>query len=393
MNPQSAYEARTEKLYESDGLLSEFEASVIASATVESGFAIELDRTVFFPEGGGQASDTGTLSGASISHVYIADGRIWHLSDRNFSVGETVFGQIDFALRRRRMQNHGGEHIVSGLIHSLFSIENAGFHMSENEITVDTAAPLTEEMLSRVEDLANRIVWEDRPIRCYYPNADELMLLPYRSKTEIEGDVRIVEIDGCDMCACCAPHFPTTAPIGFIRIKSFIKYKKGVRLTIACGEDALENYRKISYEAKEIAKLYSTVPEEIFSAVKQREAAFSQKLSEIYHLKEKLLSMKLSAIEPTEDSILIFEDDCDAALLKKLTNEGVLLTDKLFCAFSDNGRGGFNYVIGTKNGDLSELASKMRESLGGRGGGKGTMITGFVEATREKIEEFFSSLS
>lgn len=390
MNPRSAYLNRTEKLYEADGLISRFEAVVLACEERDGAFDVELDRTAFFPEGGGQASDEGILGGVAVSHVRTEDGKIWHRLDAPLAVGETVSGEIDFPMRRRRMQNHGGEHIISGLIYANFGIGNVGFHMSDNEITIDTASPVTEEMLETVETLANRAVWENRPIKCYYPSAEELASLPYRSKTELDGDVRIVEIEGCDRCACCAPHFPTTAPIGLIHIKSFIKYKKGSRLTVACGEDALDNYRAIAKEAQKIARLYSATPEEIHDAVMHREEAFADKLREISELKEKLLSLKLASLSATDGNICVFEDGCDSNLLRKLVNDGVSLAGEVFAAFSDNGRGGYNYVVGTKEGDLAPLAAKMREALGGRGGGKGAMISGFVEADEDAIQKFFS---
>ena len=361
MNPQSAYLNRTEKLYETDGLLSRFEAAVIDCTEVDGSFDVELDRTAFFPEGGGQDSDTGVLGGIVVSHVRTEGGRILHRCARPLSVGDRVAGEIDFPTRRKRMQNHGGEHIISGLIYKHFGIGNVGFHMSDNEITIDTAAPVTEEMLDTIEVLANRVVWENRPIKCYYPPAEELDSLPYRSKTELSGDVRIVEIDGADCCACCAPHFPTTAPIGIIHIKGFIKYKKGSRLTVVCGEDALDNYRTVSKEAQKIAKLYSAIPEEIHSAVLRREEAFADKLREIAELREKLLSLKLASLQKTDGSICIFEDGLDSNLLRKLANDGTSLVGGVFAAFSGNGRGG----------------------------GKGTMITGFVEADEKKIREFF----
>ncbi len=389
MNPQSAYLNRTEKLFESDGLLACFEATVIDCAEVDGSFDVELDRTAFFPEGGGQDSDTGVLGSFAVTHVRTEDGRILHRCDGALEVGTTVSGKIDFDLRRKRMQNHGGEHIISGLIYKTYGIGNVGFHMSDGEITIDTAAPVTDEMLEHIETLANRAVWEDRPIKCYYPTEVELKELAYRSKTELLGDVRIVEIDGCDRCACCAPHFKSTAPIGLIHIKSFIKYKKGSRLTVACGEDALDNYRAIAKEAAKIARLYSAVPEEIGAAVLRREEAFSDKLREISELKSELLSLKLASIEKTDGNICVFEGGCDSNLLRKLVNDGISLAGGVFAAFSENERGGFNYVVGTREGDLSPLAAKMREALGGRGGGKGTMISGFVEADEAKIREFF----
>ena len=393
MNPQSAYEERTEKIYESMGLCYEFEATVLECIKENVEFLVELDRTAFFPEGGGQGSDVGYLGEASVSFVEIKDGRIFHHTSMGFAKGERVLGRIDFGLRRRRMQNHGAEHIVSGLIHSLFGIENAGFHMSENEFTIDTAAPLDGEMVERVERLANEAVWENRVIRCYYPSAEELETLEYRSKTELSGKVRIVEIDVYDRCACCAPHLEFTGQIGVIRIKNFIKYKKGTRLTLAAGEDALDNYKRLASAASGVARLYSAVPEDIYEAVLGREEFISSKLAELHSAREKLLELRLSGIKPTDKNICIFEDGCDGGLLRKLVNDGVELTEGIFAAFSDNGRGGYNYFVGARKGDLSALAGEMRIALGGKGGGKGTMISGFVEADRESIESFFDKVA
>ncbi len=392
MNPLFAYEKRTEKLYETDGLLTEFDATVLDCVPDGDSFLIELDRTAFFPEGGGQAPDEGELDGTAVSFVEIKDGKIFHRADKPFGIGVKVHGKLDAHLRRRRMQHHGGEHIISGLLHSMYGVENAGFHMSENEITIDTASPVTDEMLRAVERRANEAIWENRKITAYYPDESELAALEYRSKTELSNDVRIVEIEGYDRCACCAPQLPSTAMIGLVRIKGFIKYKKGVRITAAAGEDALDYLRRVDENATQIARLYSSVNDEIYDAVTRREAAISEKLSELHTLKEKLLSLRLSAIEKTDKSIVIFEEGCDAPLLRRLATDGALLTDKVCAAFSARDDGGYNYVIAAREDDISPLASKLRDVLGGRGGGKGPMISGFVEAERDKIEKFFNSL-
>ena len=391
MNPQSAYAERTEKLYEVDGLLFDFDATVIAAEVCGELFRVELDRTAFFPEGGGQDSDVGSLNDAAVSFVEISDGRIWHLVDKAFTAGDRVHGRVNSALRLRRMQNHGAEHIISGLIFSLYGISNAGFHMSRSEFTIDTAAPLDAEMLKRVELLANGIIRENRKINCYYPDEETLASLEYRSKTELSGKVRIVEIEGCDRCACCAPHLDFTGQIGLVHIKNFIKYKKGVRLTVAAGEDALDDYLLLSAQACEIGRLYSVQPSEIHEAVLKREKAFSEKLGEMRGLRERLLSSRIANLEKTEGNICIFEDGCDSGLLRKLVNQGIEFAGGVFAAFSRNERGGFNFVIGAKSGSLSALASEIRASLGGKGGGSGQMITGFVDAGKDDIEDFFKT--
>lgn len=392
MNPTSSYLERTEKLYENNenGYIYEFDATVLDCRDEGDLCFIELDRTAFFPEGGGQNADAGTLGGFPVEDVQIKDGKILHVMGSPISVGSTVRGVIDKKTRFVRMQNHSGEHIVSGIIHTLYGIENVGFHMSRGEMTVDTSAPLTEEMIAEVEIRANRAVWDNREINCYYPAPDILADLEYRSKTELSGNVRIVEIEGIDSCACCAPHVRSTGEIGSIHIKSHIKYKKGTRLTLVCGEWAMNDYLSLAETATKMSRALSAPAEEIYDAFMKKEALLSEKLGEIRELKEKLLSMRLASLSHTEESICIFEDGCDTGLLRKLVNEGTSLTEKLFAAFSRKEDGsGYTYVIGTKEGDLSALAKEISASLGGRGGGKGPMITGFVKSDEKKIREFF----
>lgn len=405
MNPQGAYAARTEKLYEqNENNIYSFEATVLQVIPAENGlYLVELDRTAFFPEGGGQNCDVGTLKTDdgncfAVSHVGIRDGMIFHTVNAPIEEGVRVFGEIDSALRFRRMQNHSGEHIVSGLIHSLYGIENAGFHMSEgeiNEMTIDTAAPLTEEMLEKVELLANRAIWENRPIRAYYPSEEELKSIEYRSKTELSEPVRLVEIEEVDICACCAPHVARTGEIGVIHIKGFMKYKRGVRITVVCGEDALDYLRATAKESAQIARLYSTSAESAYDAVCHREAQIKEKLEELHELRCRLLEYKLEEISANigsrSENICIFEDGCDAGLMRKLANDGMKLTDALFAVFSPDGEL-FRYTVASQSKDLSGLSAQMREALGGKGGGKGNMITGYCEASENSIREFFEKL-
>lgn len=394
MNPTSSYLMRTEKLYENNknGYVCEFDATVLDCIPDDNGFLIELDRTAFFPEGGGQSADEGSLGGLEVKNVQIKDGRIFHLADSPLAVGDTVHGSVDKGVRFPRMQNHSGEHVVSGLIHSLYGFENVGFHMSRGEMTIDTSAPLTNEMILRIEREANRAVWENREIRCFYPAEDILNQMEYRSKTELSGDVRIVEIDGIDRCACCAPHVRRTGEIGSIHIKEHIKYKKGSRLTVVCGEWAMEDHISLKETAEKLGRALSSPADGLYDAYVKKEAVLSDKLGELRALKEKLLSIRLASLSPTDKNICVFEDGCDTGLLRKLVNDGVSLTSGLFAAFSKKEDGlGYAYVIGTKDGDLAPLAKEIGASLGGRGGGKGPMITGFVESDEKKIREFFES--
>lgn len=394
MNPTSSYLGRTEKLYENNenGYIYVFPAIVLDCFPTNDGFAVELDRTAFFPEGGGQSADEGSIDGIEVKDVRIKDGKILHFVDAPLTVGTEVCGNIDQAVRFSRMQNHSGEHIVSGLLHSRYGIENVGFHMSRGEMTVDTSAPLTEEMIKNIEIEANRAVWANKEINCFYPDANTLSKMEYRSKTELSGDVRIVEIEGVDKCACCAPHVRRTGEIGAIHIKSHIKYKKGTRLTLVCGEWAMNDHLMLTDITSKMSRALSAPTEEIYDAFVKKEELLSEKLGEIRVLKEKLLAIRIASLSPTDKNICIFEDGCDSGLLRKLVNDGLHLTSGLFCAFSEREIGGYAYVIGTKNGDLSPLAKDISTSLGGRGGGKDPMITGFVESDEEKIKEYFEKL-
>ena len=391
MNPTSSYLERTEKLFENhtDGYVYDFTATVIYSFAVNDSFAIELDRTAFFPEGGGQSADEGFIDGIKVNDVQIVDGKILHFVEKEIPTHKQVKCEVNGDIRFRRMQNHSGEHIVSGLLHSLFGIENVGFHMSRNEMTIDTSAPLTEDMINKVELLANRAVFENRAIKTYYPDADSLSAIEYRSKTELSGNVRIVEIDGIDKCACCAPHVRFTGEIGVIHIKSFIKYKKGTRLVLVCGGDALDDYISLSRTASLMSRELSAPVEDLFSALKAKEEQLSAALGALREAKEKLLDIKLDSIKRSDGNICVFEDGCDSGMLRKLVNKGVSLAGGVFAAFSKKEEGGYLYVIGAKDGDLSSLAKDMRENLGGKGGGKGPMITGFVESSEENIKEYF----
>ena len=229
----------TVKLYELDSELYEFEARVIACEKREGGYAIELNRTAFFPEGGGQYADPGTLAGLKVLDVQIEDGRILHMTDEPLTVGSTIKGILDAEERFVRMQNHSGEHILCGIAHARWGAENVGFHLGDREMTMDLDIPLTEEQLAELELAGNRAVWANAAITAEYPDEKALADLPYRSKLDLTDNVRIVTIEGVDACACCAPHVKRPGEIGAIKIVSAIHHKGGMRLWVLCGAWAI----------------------------------------------------------------------------------------------------------------------------------------------------------
>ena len=229
----------TEKLYYTDSHMFEFTATVLDCRDTPKGPALILDRTVFFPEGGGQQADTGSFGGVNILDVHEKDGEILHYCDRPLPAGETAEGRIDAEQRLVRMQNHSGEHVVSGLAHQLYGCENVGFHMGEDFVTIDFDRELSWEQLMEIEERANRVVRDDLPVLCTFPEPEELKNLEYRSKLELTENVRIVEIPGTDCCACCAPHVKHTGEIGLIKVLESERHRGGVRLNLACGMLAL----------------------------------------------------------------------------------------------------------------------------------------------------------
>jgi len=377
----------TEKLYYEDAYLHEFSALVTACEAGKDGFLIELDRTAFFPEGGGQPADTGRIGEAVIRDVHEKNGRIWHYADRALEVGETVACAIDFEQRRRRMQNHSGEHVFSGTIHRLYGRNNVGFHMGADCMTVDFDGELTEEQLKRAETLANEAVRENLPIRVFFPAREELGRLSYRSKKELEGAVRLVEIPGVDLCACCAPHVCQTGEIGLIKLLSAERHRGGVRLELLCGLDALEDYRRRQAESGAVSRLLSVPKEQIARAVERQLEVQSAQKERIAALSLALAAKIADAQPGTDGNLVVFDELLDEVALRELTN---LLMSKcrIAAVFSPSGDGGWRYIIGSRSVDLRAAAREINAGISGRGGGSPGMIQGRASADAAQIRTF-----
>ena len=213
-----------EKLYYQDCHIKTFKAVVTDCIKTEEGYQITLDQTAFYPEGGGQACDLGTLAETNVLYVKEQDEKVVHICDKPLEAGNTVEGRIDWARRFDLMQQHTGEHIVSGIINRRFGWHNVGFHMGSEVITIDFDGPIPAEALVEIEAEANQWVWQNLSIRCWYPSAEELPSVPYRSKRQLPWPVRVVEIPGVDTCACCGVHVAQTGEIGFIKLFSCVKF-------------------------------------------------------------------------------------------------------------------------------------------------------------------------
>lgn len=381
----------TEKLYYSDGHLSRFTARVTSCEKEDGTWAVKLDRSAFFPGGGGQEADEGVLSDMKLLGLREEGEDIVHLTPAPLEPGALVEGRIDWPLRFSRMQGHSGEHILSGTVHRLFGYDNVGFHMGEEAITIDFSGELSREDLSRAELEANRAIWRDVPVRTLLPTPGELAAMDYRSKKELTGQVRIVEIEGVDLCACCAPHVSHSGEVGLLKIIDSMRHRGGTRLTLLCGEAALLDYEALHENNAAVSAALSAKRLETGGAIARVMAEQEERRAELTKLKRELLQLKAAALRPTEGSICIFESDIDMITLRELVNAGSELAGKVCAGFAGTD-GDYKYIIGSRSVPLRARAKEINAAIDGRGGGSDAMIQGTSRARREDIEWYFNAL-
>ena len=379
----------TEKLFYQDSHRSTFTAIVQEVRPSGNGYEIILDRTAFFPEGGGQSSDTGSLGGVSVSDVQEIDGKIIHYTDGPLVEGTEVEGCIDWTERFSKMQQHTGEHIVSGLIHKIYGYHNVGFHLGTDSVTLDFNGVVPKEKLHEIEQLANEAVAKNLPVQVLYPMDEELSKISYRSKIEIEGQVRIVVIDGYDVCACCAPHVKQTGEIGLIKLVGMQNYKGGVRISMLCGFRALEDYYQKEKNNREIAVMLSAKEYETAVEVERLQEELAMKKAKIAELERKFLEQKVETLDISSEIVCLFEET-DPVMTRELVNLLLKKGAKMAAVFSGNEREGYRYVLGSRSLDVRKNGKLLNEAFHGRGGGKPEMVQGTVQGKREEIEAFLN---
>lgn len=386
----------TKKLYETNGSLRDFTTQVLScepvtvGAPADAAYAVILSQTAFFPEGGGQYADTGNLGNASVIDVQEIDGEIIHYTDVPLPVGAEVMGVLNWEERLRKMQNHTGEHLISGIVHRQFGYDNVGFHLGKDEVTVDFSGILTDAELAFVEYIANRVVALDVPVTASYPTTEEACAMEYRSKLENIDDLRIVTIGEWDCCACCAPHVETTGQIGSIKILDSENWKNGIRVHMLCGLDALDDYRKRLENTARISAMLSAKQSEVANAVERLMRNLQNEHTIQMKLKSALLESRIEQLRPTDGNLLFFDDLLDPDTLRKLVNAGTPLCEGICAVFSGNDTDGYRYIIGSKNGNLRAAAKEYNAALQGRGGGSDQMIQGTMLAKKDEILAYFS---
>ncbi len=376
----------TEKLYEKDAYIKEFDASVLDCVAEDGFFKTVLDKTAFFYEGGGQASDTGFLNGIKVFDVQMQNGIIYHYTEKPLEIGLKLKGVIDFERRFSFMQNHTGEHIVSGTAHRLFGVDNVGFHLGEDFVTLDFNRELTREQLNEIEYISNQKVWANLPVRAYYPDEKELKNTYYRSKKEIEGAVRLVDIKDTDICACCAPHVKNTGEIGIIKLLDTEKMRGGIRIVLKCGGFALNDYCNKYENVAEISALLSAKQENSAQAVNLLNEKLTSERQKNSELKRKISQLVTDFADTSENCVFL-----DGADIKDLQ----LAADKLYkkfggirAAFSGS-ENNYSFAICADSDKLSEFFKDFKSHFEVKGGGRNSMVQGSVTADRENIKLFF----
>ena len=376
----------TIKLYENDSYIKKFSATVVSCEEKDGEYFVVLNETAFFPEGGGQDADKGKIGDADVLDVQIKNDVIYHKVNKPFNVNEEVTCTLDWETRFSRMQNHTGEHIVSGVIHSLFGYNNVGFHMNDTLVTLDVDGPLSDEDIKKVELKANNAIYENKSIKAIYPTAEELPDYDYRSKLDITEGVRLIEIEDYDLCACCAPHVAKTGEIGIIKIVSYIPYKKGTRIEMLCGALALNDYQNLHSTNKAVMNMLSAKRFEIAESVERIQGELSSARAENKKLLAEMASLKMEK-HISGNKICVFIDGVSYDELRNCSNS--LIEEFEYCyLFSNTDADKYIYVVSSKENIVRELVQNLNKTFNGKGGGRDTYAQGKIIGTKDEILEY-----
>lgn len=396
----------TIKLYDSLPYETEFTAKIINISSFDKEknlYELVLDKTLFFPEAGGQSCDKGNINienSTTIVERVVIDNEdvITHiihseipLQLENLAKAE-IYGKIDWIHRFSNMQQHSAEHIFSGIVHRKYGFENVGFHLSDNNVTMDYSGYLTPEQVTEIEFETNKVIAQNISISCYYPNENELNNINYRCKSELSGDIRIVEIKGIDICACCCPHVKQTGEIGLMKVISSIRYKGGTRLSILCGFRALEYFNSLYAQMGELKSLLSAEQSEVVNTVTLLRNEKDELKNKLIEVSKNLLISEIDNL-PTGSPALIFADEINPKSQREALNYLISKRNNYCGILVGNDKKGYSYLIGSNNLDSVLVQAKLKEGLNAKGGGKKEMIQGFIEASRNEIEALLNTFT
>ena len=378
----------TTKLYYVDCHMARFSAKVLQCTETEKGFEVILDRTAFYPEGGGQAADTGMLGTVRVLDTRERGNMIVHLCNGALAVGDAVEGCIDYESRFDRMQQHTGEHIVSGLIHARYGYHNTGFHMGTESTTIDFDGVIPTEDLPGLEAAANAAVWQNLPVKCYVPSPEELETVVYRTKRALPWPVRIVEVPGYDTCACCGTHTAFTGEVGLVKLFSAIPFRGGTRMEMACGKRALALLNTAYDQNKLVSQAFSAKIQETGEAARKMNELMAAQKYRVAGLEMKIFGGIAQSYAGVGD-VLHFEDGLDNNAVRELADKIAERCGGTAAVFSGDAENGYAFCLVARQGDLRQLGKDMTKALNGRGGGKPNCQQGRVSCKKAEIETFF----
>ena len=376
------------KLYYADSHLKEFTATVTGCEETKGGWNITLDATAFYPTGGGQNCDLGTLGNANVLDVKEQGEEIIHLCDAPLEVGSSEQGRIDWQRRFDHMQQHSGEHMVMGLVHEKYGYHNVGFHMGTGLVTIDLDGPIAWEELLQIERRVNALIWENLPVRCWYPSPEELPNVKYRSKKALPWPVRIVEFPGADACACCGTHVKYTGEVGMVKFVSCIKFKEGVRIEMASGKRAMELFQNIFEQNRQVSQTFSAKILETGTAAQKFNDLLNQEKYRVVGLQRKLFACIADGYAGAARA-LRFEEGLNPGQVRELADAIAEKADTAIVISGDD-ETGYSICILSKTEDTRALGKAVNEALNGRGGGKPGAFQGSLRATRAQIQAFFA---
>lgn len=377
----------TEKLFYQDPYLKTFSATVTDCRKGKHGYEVVLDRTCFYPEGGGQPGDRGTLHDVKVTDTHERDGQVIHYTETPVEVGAVVTGTIDWERRFDLMQQHSGEHMVSGVVHRRYGFDNVGFHMGADMITIDFFGILTEEQLLEVEQEVNQRIWMDSPVKCWYPEPEELKRLPYRSKKELTGAVRVVEFPDADICACCGTHVGRTGEIGLVKLLSVQKFHSGVRVEMLSGGRAYTYINGVLAQNRQISQQLSAKVQETAKAVRAMAAELEEKKQQLFSMENAQFAARAEQLRG-QGNVLVNLAGLSADGVRRAAIAIQETCGGRAAVFSGNDKQGYKYAVGQIGGDLREWVKVLNAALSGRGGGKPGFVQGSVSAKWDEIVAF-----
>ena len=381
----------TRKLYYEDSHLACFSATVLTCQESPKGFLVTLDATAFYPEGGGQACDLGKLGDVNVLDVREKGEEVIHLCDGALEVGSRVEGVIDYDRRFDLTQQHSGEHIVTGIIHGRFGYDNVGFHIGADLVTIDFDGPIPADVLPEIEAAVNRIIWENRPLRVWYPSPEELPTVGYRSKKALPWPVRVVDVPGCDKCACCGTHVSATGEVGLVKLFSCVKFHDGVRIEMAAGGRALRYLSAVYDQNRQVSQAFSAKILETGEAARKINDQLAAEKFRVAGLQKQVFASIAAQYEGC-GNVLRFEADLAPVQVRELCDAIADSCGGTAAVFSGTDDAGYSFCLVSRSDDLRQLGRAMTTALNGRGGGKPNFQQGSVKADKAQIEAFFEQI-